>query len=126
MLDALSSPAPDFEPIIAGRIEDRDQPDHAGVALVPFPGEALERAALAGDLVEIGADVLDGRNAGGEQRLVRRIPLGKILDRLAPGRLLVFGQQILDLRAVAMRTDRRGERMIDGRGVDTDESSRPS
>ena len=81
---------------------------------MPFPREALEGAALAGDLVEVGADILDGRDAGGEQRLVRRIPLREILDRLASGRLLVFGQQILDLRAVAVRPERGRERMIDG------------
>src|SRR5215813_13472765 len=109
-----------FDPIVAGWIEDRDQPDHAGIALVPFPGEALERAALAGDFIKISADILDGRNAGNEQHLVRGIPLGKVVDRLAPGRLLVFGQEILDLRPVAMRADRSSERMIDSRRIDTD------
>src|SRR5205807_1505481 len=114
------APPARFDPIVAGRIEDGDQPDHAGIALVSFPGEALERAALAGDLIEIGTDILDGRNAGGEQRLVRRIPLRKVIDRLAPGRLLVLGQEILDLRTVAMRTERGRERMIDGRSIDAD------
>ena len=105
----------------AGRIEDRHQPDDAGIAVVPFPRKALEGAALAGHLVEIAADILDGRDAGVEQRLVRRVPVREILDRVAAGRLLVFRQQVLDLRAVAMRAERGRERMIDARGVDADQ-----
>src|SRR5262249_2085631 len=111
---------PRFQSIVARRIEDRDQADHAGIALVPFPWEALERAALAGDRFKVGADVLDRRNAGAEQYLVRRIPLGKVLDRLAPGRLLVLRQQVLDLRPVAMRSERGRERMVDGCRIDAD------
>ena len=88
---------------------------------MPFPREALERAALAGQLVEIAADVLDGRDAGAEQHLVRGVPLREILDRVAAGRLLVFRQQILDLRAVAVRPERGRERMIDAGGVDADQ-----
>src|SRR5262249_22318285 len=95
-----------FQSITPRRVEDRDQADHAGIAFVPFPREALERAALAGDRLKVGADVLDRGNAGAEQDLVRRIPLGKVLDRLAAGRLLVLRQQVLDLRAVAMRPER--------------------
>src|SRR5215470_7476986 len=110
--------SPRLDPIAAGRIENRDQPDHARVALVPFPGEALEGAALARYLIEIGADILDGRNAGSEQRFVRGVPFRKIVDRLAAGRLLVFGQEMLDLRPVAVRAERRRQRMVDGRGID--------
>src|SRR5262249_18065358 len=88
---------------------DGDQPDHAGVALVPLPRKALEGAALARDFIEISADILDGRNTSGEQRLVCRIPLGKVIDRLAAGRLLVFGQEIFDLRPVAMGAKQSGE-----------------
>src|SRR4030095_1309470 len=93
-----SAPPPRLDPIVAGRIENRDQPDHAGIAFMPFPGEPLERAALARHLVEIGADVLDRRDAGSAPHLVRRVPLGKIIDRLAAGRLLVLREEILDLR----------------------------
>ena len=87
---------------------------------MPFPRKALERAALAGEFVEIAADVFDGRNAGFEQRAVRRIPVREIPDRLAAGRLLVFRQQIFDLRPVAVRAERGRQRMVDARGVDAD------
>ena len=88
---------------------------------MPFPRKALERAALAAERIKIAADILDRRNAGFEQRAVRRIPFRKILDRLAAGGFLVFGQQIFDLRAVAVRPKRRRQRMIDASGVDADE-----
>ena len=102
-------------------IEHGDEPDHAGIALAPFPGKTLKAAALAFEFVEIAADIFDGRDAGFEQGPVRRIPFREILDRLAAGRLLVFGEQIFDLRAVAMRAERRRQRMIDGRGIDADQ-----
>src|ERR1051326_4340999 len=110
-----------FQASLAFRIEHGDEADHASVALVPFPWKALERDALAGELVDVASDILDGRNAGREQCPMRRIPVGEIGDRLAPGRLFVFRQQIFDLRAVAVRTERRRQRMIDARGVAADE-----
>src|SRR5580698_7765773 len=88
---------------------------------MPFPRKALERAALAAERVNIAADVLDRRNAGFKQRAMRRVPFRKILDRLAVGGFLVFGQQVFDLRAVAVRPKRRRQRMIDASGVDADE-----
>ena len=112
---------PGFEPIVAGRIEDRDQADHAGVALQPLPGEALQGEALAADLIEVAADILDGGDAGREQRAMRRVPLREVGDGFASGRFLVFRQQIFDLRAVAMRPERGGERMIDASRVDADQ-----
>src|SRR5262245_2489234 len=72
-----------LQPIMPRRIQDRHQADHAGVALEPFPREALEGAALAGDGVEVAADVLHRRDPGGEQGAVRRVPLGEVGDRLA-------------------------------------------
>ena len=86
-----------------------------------FHGKPWNVQRLPVTLVKIAADILDGRDAGREQRLVRRIPFREILDRLAPGRLLVFRQQIFDLRPVAVRAERGGERMIDARGVDADQ-----
>ena len=88
---------------------------------MPFPRKALERAALAAQLIKVAADIFDRRNAGFEQRAVRRIPFREILDRLAAGRFLVFREQIFDLRAVAMRPKRGRQRMIDASGVDADE-----
>src|SRR6202044_1762453 len=87
---------------------------------MPFPRKALERAALAAERINIAADILDRRNAGFEQRAVRRIPFREILDRLAAGGFLVFGEQIFDLRAVAVRPERRRQRLIDASGVDAD------
>src|SRR5580704_14946396 len=88
---------------------------------MPFPRKALKRAALAAERIEIAADILDGRNTGFEQRAVRRIPFRKILDGLTAGGVLVFGEQIFDLRAVTVRPERRRQRMIDASGVDADE-----
>src|ERR1700722_7837958 len=88
---------------------------------MPFPRKALERAALAAERINIAADILDRRNGGFEQRAMRRIPFREILDRLAAGSFLVLGQQIFDLRTVAMRPKRRRQRMIDASGVDADE-----
>ena len=102
-------------------IEHGDEPDHAGIALAPLPGKALEGAALAFQFIEIAAHIFDGRNTGLEQHPVRRIPFREIFDRLAAGRRLVFREEIFDLRAVAVRTERRRQRMIDGRGIDADE-----
>ena len=101
-------------------VEHGDQPDDAGVAVPPLPGKALQGATLACQLVEIAAHILDRRDAGCEQRPMRRIPFRKIVDRLAAGRLAVFRDEIFDLRAVAVRTERGRQRMIDGRGVDAD------
>jgi len=81
----------------------------------------LKSAALAGDSVEVGADILNCWNSGGEQRAMRRIPFWEIGDGFASGRFLVLRQQIFDLWAVAMRAERGRERMIDARGVDADE-----
>src|ERR1700692_3434454 len=88
---------------------------------MPFPRKALAPAALAAERINIAADILDGRNAGFEQRAVRRIPFREILDRLATGGFLVLGQQIFDLRTVAVGAKRRRQGMIDASGVDADE-----
>src|SRR5581483_343967 len=86
----------------------------------PFPRKALEGAALASKLVEIAADILDGRNAVFEQREVRRIPFRKIANRFAAGRFFVFRQQIFNLWAVAVRAERRRQWVVNARGVDAD------
>src|ERR1019366_9599610 len=83
--------------------------------------EALKGAALAGYGVEVRADILNCGNSGSEQRAMRRIPFWEIGDGFAPRRFLVLWEQIFDLRAIAMRSERCGERMIDARGVDADE-----
>ncbi len=101
-------------------IEHGDEADHASIALAPFPGKALEGAAPTGQFVDIAADVLDRRNAGFQQRPVRRIPFREIDDRLASAGFLVFRQQIFDLRAVAVRPERGRQRMIDASRVDAD------
>src|SRR3990170_1529974 len=110
-----------FHPVFAARVENRHQPDDAGIALVPVPGEALKGAAFSAQGRDIAAHVFDGRNSPGENGLVRRIPLGEVLDRFAAGGPLVFGEEILDLRAVAMRPERGRQRMIDLGRIDAHE-----
>ena len=85
-----------------------------------FHGKPWNVQRLPVEFVEIAADVFDGRNAGFEQRAVRRIPFREIANCLAAGRFLVFRQQIFDLRTVAVRAKRGRQRMVDAGGVDAD------
>src|SRR6185437_831834 len=100
-----------FEPVSAYRIEEGDEADDAGIALAPQPGIGVEGRAPAGDLVEIAADILDGRDLRFQQRLMRGVPFREILQRLAADRVLVLLGQISDLRPVAMRAQRGRERV---------------
>src|SRR5690242_21184481 len=52
----------------------------------PAPRKGKEGAALAGDGVELAADVLDPRDAVPHHDFVRRLPEREILDDVAPGR----------------------------------------
>ena len=59
------------------RIGDRHQADDAAVAAIPVPREEREGEALAGDLVDVAADILDAENAVLEQDAVHRLPFGE-------------------------------------------------
>jgi hypothetical protein len=110
-----------LDPVCAPAVDDGDQPDHAGIALHPLPRIGVKGASPSHHLGNIATHVLDGGNAGLEQRPVRRIPFGKIVDGIAAGGLLVFRQQKPDLWPIAMRPERSCERMIDRAAVDADE-----
>ena len=87
-----------------------------------FHGKPWKVQRLPETLVEIAADVLDGRDAGARAAsCAPEFHSGKSLIASRPVACLVFGQQILDLRAVAVRPERGRERMIDAGGVDADE-----
>src|SRR5437016_2869465 len=62
----------------------------AALAVRPAPRERKEGAALAGDLVDVAADILDAGDAVGHHDLVRRLPMREVLDDVAAGRGLVL------------------------------------
>src|SRR5262249_32361032 len=112
---------PFLDPITTLRIDDRHKADDAAVAALPVPREQRKRAAPAGDLVDVAADILDAEDAVLEQDAVHRLPIREILFPVAPaGPLLVLGGEMRMQRAVALRADRGGERMIVGLGVVAD------
>jgi hypothetical protein len=60
-------------------VGDGDETNDAAVAAIPVPREKREGAALAGDLVDVAADVLDAEDAVLEQDAVDRLPLRKVI-----------------------------------------------
>src|SRR5690349_17878658 len=79
-----------LDAVLAAPVDDGHQAHDATVALLPAPREGGESDALAGDLVDVAADVLDAADAGGEDRRVARLPIREVLDHLAAGFALVF------------------------------------
>src|SRR3954447_7000786 len=103
-------------------VDHRDQADDAAVAAVPVPGEEREGASLAGDLVDIAADVLDAEDTVLEQDAMDRLPFRKVLLPVAAARpFLVFLRQMRMQRTVALRPDRGRQRMVVGLGVVADD-----
>src|SRR5262249_2595012 len=112
---------PFLDAVRALGIDDRDQAGDAAVAALPVPREQREGAAPARDLVDVAADVLDAEDAVLEQDAVHRLPLREVLLPVAAARpFLVFLGKMRMQRAVALRADGGGERMIVGLGVMTD------
>src|SRR4029079_7603036 len=110
-----------FDPVAALGVDDSDKPDDAAVAAIPVPREERERAAPAGDLVEVAADVLDAENAVLEQDAVHRLPFGKVvLPVAAAGPLAVLLGEMRMQPPRALGTDGSGERMVVGLGVVAD------
>src|SRR5262249_9151875 len=106
---------PLLDPIGALGVDYRDQANDAAVAALPVPGKQREGAALAGDLIDVAADVLDAQNAVLEQDAVHRLPVGKIRLPVASARpRLVLLGEVRVQRAVALRADGGGERMVGG------------
>src|SRR4051812_30458929 len=112
---------PLLDPIRAFGVGDGNETNDAAVAAIPVPREKREGAALAGDLVYVAADVLDAEDAVLEQDAVDRFPFRKVILPVAASRpLLVFLGEVRMQRAVALRPDRGGERMVVGLGVVAD------
>src|SRR5581483_4537285 len=77
------------------RVENGDYPHATALALRPAPGKRHEGAALAGDRIELAVDVLNARNTAlAHHDFVRRLPMRKILHRIASGFAPVFFQQM--------------------------------
>src|SRR5262249_52727456 len=94
----------------------------AAVATIPIPRKISERAALAGDLVDITADILDAHDPILEQDAVNRLPFRKVILPIASaGPLTVFLGQMRMQRPVSLRPDGGRERMIVGLGVVTND-----
>ena len=103
------------------RVEHRDHAQRAAFAVRPAPREREEGAALAGDLVDVAADVLDARDAVGHHDLVRRLPVREVLDDVAAGLGLVFVVEMRLRRSRPVRPEEGAERMIERLHVDADE-----
>src|ERR1700752_4768311 len=87
-------------------IDDGDQADDAAVAAIPVPREEREGAALARDLVDVAADILDAEDAVLEQDAMHGLPFREVVLPVAPARpLLVFVGEMRMQRAVALRAD---------------------
>src|SRR3954462_7723423 len=89
-----------LDAVLAGRVDDGDEADDAAVALDPAPGEGGEGDALAGDLVDVAADVLEADDAVAEQGAVARLPMREVVGHLAAGVLLVLLDDRWDQRPV--------------------------
>src|ERR671920_439679 len=74
-----------LDPELAARVEHGHQADDAAVALDPAPREGGEGHALAGDEVDLAADVLEADDPVAEQRAVAGLPVREVVGRLAPG-----------------------------------------
>src|SRR5580700_6232420 len=111
---------PGFETKRLLRIEHGDHAQRAALALRPTPRKREERAAAAGDGVDIAADILDAGNAVGHHDLVCRLPIRKIFDDVMAGLRLVLDVEMRLRRARSMRTEERAERMIERLHVDAD------
>src|SRR5262245_20811812 len=103
------------------RIKHGNDAQRAALAVRPAPGERKERAALASDLVDVAADILDARDAVGHHDLVRRLPIREILNDVAAGRSLVFDVEMRLRRPRPMRPEERAEQMIERLHVDANE-----
>ena len=83
-----------------------------------FQGVAAMVARLPLTQVDVAADLLDRRDAGGGEGLVGGEPLREVLLGVPAGRRRVLDGEALHLRAAAMRAHRGRERDVDERRVD--------
>src|SRR5689334_17996809 len=88
-----------FDAVFLAPVDHGDEADDAAIAAVPVPREECEGAALAGDRIEITADILDAEDAVLEQDLVHGLPFREILLPVAAaGPFLVFLLQMRQQR----------------------------
>src|SRR5689334_2423028 len=85
------------------RVEHGDDTQRAAFAFGPAPRKGEERAAPAGDLVKLAADILDARDAIGHHDLVGRLPVRKILDDVVAGLGLVLDVEMRLRRSGSVR-----------------------
>src|SRR5262245_5455948 len=104
---------PRREPELLLRIDRSDDAQCAALAVRPAPRKREERAALAGDGVDVAADVLDARNAVRHHDLVRGLPVREVVDDMAAGHRLVLDVEMRLRRAGPVRPEERAERMIE-------------
>src|SRR3954471_13389544 len=72
------------------RINHGDHAHAAAFAVRPAPWERHESATLAGHGIQFAAYILDSRNAVAHEDLVRRLPVRKVVQDVAPGRGFIF------------------------------------
>src|SRR5262249_57132463 len=101
-------------------IDDGDHAQRAALAVGPAPREGEEGAALAGDPVDVAADVLDAGNAVGHHDLVCRLPVRKVVDDMTAGLGKILVVEVRLRRPRTMRPEERAERMVDRLHVDAD------
>src|SRR5262247_1720776 len=102
-------------------IEHRDDAQRAALAVGPAPREGKEGAALAGDLVDVAADVLDAGNAVGHHDLVRRLPVREVVDDVAAGLGKILVVEVRLRRPGTVRPEERAKRMVERLHVDADQ-----
>src|SRR5262245_44518502 len=102
-------------------IDDGDHAQRAALAVGPAPREGDEGAALAGDLVDVAADVLDAGNATGNPDLVRRLPVREVVDDVAAGLGKILVVEVRLRRPGTVRPEERAKRMVERLHVDADQ-----
>src|SRR5262245_40487607 len=103
------------------RVERRHHAQRAALAVRPAPRERKARAPLAGELVDLAADVLDAGDAVGHHDLVRRFPVREVVDDVAAGLGKVFVIEVRLRGSGPVRPEERAERMVERLHVDADE-----
>src|SRR5262249_61820997 len=102
-------------------IDDGDPAQRAALAVGPAPREGEEGAALAGDLVDVAADVLDAGNAVGHHDLVRRLPVREVVDDMTAGLGKILVVEVRLRRPGTVRPEERAKRMVERLNLGADQ-----
>src|SRR5580658_2446349 len=109
-----------LDAVLARRIENRNQSHDAAIAAGPAPGETGKGYALAGDGIDLPANILEAADPGGQNRAMAGLPFRKILQHVVAGALLVVltdeGQQTVGPTG-PVRPDGGTQRMVERLGV---------